>query len=387
MNKNIIFITSNYNGGVGRVLSLLSDRLKSLGYNVSFVFTVKQHNKVIIDSPDFPVYVLENSDNIFDKKIARILFFISRIIGKINSDYGSIIKYYSRNYCKIKRFKNYLKLHKNSVVVAFLNEPVFFSLLCRKKCNKVIISERNDPAMFVSNKTTMSFINRLYPKSYRMVCQSQGAEDWYSSNTTVKTKVISNPVKNDLPIYAGKRNKTIVNFCRISSQKNLLCLAEAFNLLYKCHPDYSLLIIGNAAGPEAEEHLLSVKKLISEYHLEQAVSILPGRNDVHEYVKDCAMFVSSSDFEGMSNSMLEAMAMGMPVVCTDCPAGGARAVIQDGVNGLLTPVGDAEALAAAMNRIIENPEFAESLGAEAAKIRDQLSPDKIAAEWIKLIEE
>lgn len=56
------------------------------------------------------------------------------------------------------------------------------------------------------------------------------------------------------------------------------------------------------------------------------------------------MFVSSSDFEGISNSMLEAMGMGLPVVVTDCPVGGARMVIQDGVNGLLVPVGDTKTM-------------------------------------------
>ena len=70
------------------------------------------------------------------------------------------------------------------------------------------------------------------------------------------------------------------------------------------------------------------------------------------------MFVSSSDFEGLSNSMLEAMAMGIPTICTDCPCGGAKMVIENGINGLLTPVGDKDELSAAMQQVADNSQIA-----------------------------
>ena len=88
----------------------------------------------------------------------------------------------------------------------------------------------------------------------------------------------------------------------------------------------------------------------------------------------------------MSNSMLEAMAMGMPCVCTDCPAGGARAVITDHVNGILTPVGDAEALYQAMKELIDNPELANRLGENAVKVREEQSTEKIIKKWMELID-
>lgn len=78
--------------------------------------------------------------------------------------------------------------------------------------------------------------------------------------------------------------------------------------------------------------------------------------------------------------------MGMPCVCTDCPAGGARAVIKNEVNGLLTPVGDAKALADAMIRIAENPDFAEMLGKNASEIRKTQSVEKITDRWMEIID-
>ena len=97
------------------------------------------------------------------------------------------------------------------------------------------------------------------------------------------------------------------------------------------------------------------------------------------------MFVSSSDFEGMSNSMLEAMAIGLPCVCTDCPAGGARAVIEDGKNGLLVPVNDAIALSDAMKRVASDTIFAEKLSKNASNIRKNQSVEKIIDKWMAII--
>ena len=97
------------------------------------------------------------------------------------------------------------------------------------------------------------------------------------------------------------------------------------------------------------------------------------------------MYVSSSDYEGISNAMLEALAIGMPCVCTDCPIGGANATIRNGENGLLVPIKDKESLYKAMKEIIEDPALATKLSANATKIREELSLDQIARRWEELI--
>ena len=95
-------------------------------------------------------------------------------------------------------------------------------------------------------------------------------------------------------------------------------------------------------------------------------------------------YVLSSDYEGISNSMLEAMALGLPVIATDCPIGGSRMYIRDGVNGLLVPVGDAGALAGAMGKLADDPAIGERLGAEAVKLREELTVSKIADRFLAL---
>ena len=84
--------------------------------------------------------------------------------------------------------------------------------------------------------------------------------------------------------------------------------------------------------------------------------------------------------------MLEAMAIGLPTICTVCPAGGARAIIKDHENGILVPVNDVQAMADAMKEVADNPELAEKLSINGTKIREDLSVDKIVNRWMELIE-
>ena len=102
-------------------------------------------------------------------------------------------------------------------------------------------------------------------------------------------------------------------------------------------------------------------------------------------ILDAAMFVLSSDFAGMSNSMLEAMALGIPTISTDYPSGGARAVIEDGSNGMLIPVADTQALYAAMKRLVEEPELAANISRNGEKIRERLSVESITDAWLDFI--
>ena len=95
------------------------------------------------------------------------------------------------------------------------------------------------------------------------------------------------------------------------------------------------------------------------------------------------MFVLSSDYEGISNAMLEAIAMGVPTITTDCPIYGARVYIDNGVNGILTPVGDKNALVDAMCRIAADNSLTESLSQNGAAIRNNYSVTRIAKLFLK----
>lgn len=240
--------------------------------------------------------------------------------------------------------------------------------------NHVIVSERNDPARVGSGGVVGWLRPILYRRADLVVFQTQDAADYLSDR--ISKRIILNPLTPDLPDPVdGTRRHRIVSFGRLEPQKNLTMLLDAFSLFLRDHPSYSLELIGD--GSERDRLAEHTRAL----GIEESVAILPARLDIHDHIRDAAMFVLPSDYEGLSNSMLEAMAMGIPTICTDAPCGGARTVIIDGINGVLTPVGDAGALLDAMQRVASSEEFQQSLSTNSRQLRDRLSIDSIASEW------
>ena len=124
-----------------------------------------------------------------------------------------------------------------------------------------------------------------------------------------------------------------------------------------------------------------MKNYITSLHLENQIFMPGATGKVREKIESASLYILSSNAEGMPNSLMEAMALGLPCISTDCPCGGPRMLIQDGKNGLLTPVKDAQAMTKAIDRILGNPQFAEELGKKALDIRETLSPEKVNDAW------
>ena len=388
MKKEITFLIKVMNGGgAERVISLLSRAAIERGHPVTLILTHQPKAEAKLENIDKNIIVISLPDEAGKPETSPLFMLWARLLGKLGfKEKSSVLKYHARNANSVSWLKKYFRKHKSSAAVAFLYDSIFLTLLAKNKTTKVIVSERGDPEQSSGSKTVAAFMKTKLPKADGVVFQSPDAQKWYLENTPVKGTVIFNPVKPDLPEpYCGKRKKRIVNFCRISAQKNLLMLVDAFALFHKDFPDYELDIIGDSVGNGIEGYIEAINERIRNNGCEDCIHILPSRRDIHEYVKDYAMFVSSSDFEGMSNSMLEAMALGLPVICTDCPAGGARAVIRNGENGILSPVGNANALYLAMKNLAESPEFAEMLGKNAVKIRTEQSVENIIEKWMDII--
>lgn len=299
---------------------------------------------------------------------------------------GSILREYaSRNggiQSRIQQawqIRKLAKSNRNATIIAFeYFVNVWVLIACIGLPNRVIVSERNDPARVGSRFPTEILRKLLYRRAHMLVCQTDEAAAYFSGK--INKVVILNPIEPSLPFSVNaQRRRTVVTFCRLERQKNLGMLIRAFKEFRGAHPEYTLEIYGN--GSERDKLLALVESL----SLSGAVTIMPSRNDVHDVVRDCSMFVLPSDYEGLSNSMIEAMALGLPTICTDCPCGGARMVIEDGVNGLLIPVGDAAALANAMRKVAEDENLARTLSSNAETIRTRLSVEAISDQWLEII--
>ena len=281
---------------------------------------------------------------------------------------------------KINRIRRELKHIKPDVLVTMGVPGALFDVpACIGLGIKHIISERNDPAHFGGRVTTRILSRLLMRKADGYVFQTNDAQAYYGGALIKRSTVIPNPlfIGDDYPAtqYNGLREKKIVTTGRLNKQKNHSLLIRAFKKISDEFPDYKLIIYGE--GPERQND----ETLIKELGLEGRV-LLPGTiNNVPEKIHKSSLYVLSSDFEGMPNSLMEAMALGLPCISTDCPCGGPRELIENGKNGILVPTGNEKALADAMKNILNDEKFALKIGKNAMSIRERLSLNKVCKQW------
>ncbi len=393
MKKVVFFIDSLGGGGAERVVANLSSQLVQTGqYRVSVVMLRDVPPAYPLDARVELLYAPELPVTTPCGKAVRAAFtmykrfrqgFVKPLAMKLGR-YDRMPRidetafYFYANYAM--PYREYLRKNPGCTAFGFLIRSNIAMLMAAKGLDvKTVFCERNNPVRPDIPANILRIRDRLTRRCTAAVFQTQEERDYYTW-LRCPTAVIPNPLKDGLPEpFAGERRKEIVNFCRLNRQKNIPLLLGAFERLLAEHPDFRLRIYGR--GEEKEALIARTKSK----GLENSVIFEDFAPDVHERIRDAAMYVCSSDFEGLSNSMLEAMAIGLPCVCTDCAGGGARMMIRSGENGLLTPIGDEAALYEAMKRLADDPVYAARLGSEAAKVRRELSIDNIAGRWEAII--
>ena len=128
-----------------------------------------------------------------------------------------------------------------------------------------------------------------------------------------------------------------------------------------------------------------VREMICQRNLQDKVIMKGFCKDVHGAIRTAAFYVMSSDFEGMPNALVEAMALGLPCISTDCRCGGPGLLIQNKENGLLIPVKDVAAMEQAMQMLAEEPELAAQLGAKAVGVKQLVDTQKVTDQWLSYI--
>lgn len=248
----------------------------------------------------------------------------------------------------------------------------------------VIPSLRIDP-----KSTDSSFVRRnirkfVYHHAKKIVFQTQEARDYFDAAIREKGVVIGNPLKTNLPVWnSEKHRKVFMTACRITEQKNIPMLIDAFVLFHKKHPEYTLEIYGDA---ETKSYQLKMEQHVKNCAAEEYITFKGHSTEIHSIMCDSEVFVLSSDYEGLSNSMLEAMAIGIPCICTDCPPGGAREYMKNGEAGCLVPVGDVVALAEKMCYLADDEEREKAVSKKEQYVRELLRRDNVCARWEALIE-
>ena len=240
----------------------------------------------------------------------------------------------------------------------------------------VISSERIDPHFFGRAKGLLRWL--LLRRTTHLVVQTVRIKDFYSAKLQSRTTIIPNPVTDKVFSLTPTLNqKRIIAVGRLAYQKNYPMMFRAFAKVHHDFPDWQLVVYGN--GPQKDEIRGVIERLGMEGHI-----ILAGKSDhVVEEMNKSSLFVMSSDYEGMSNALLEAVCVGLPVISTD--VSGARDLITEGVNGYIVPVGNERALTLALSSMLSSPEKMDEMGRQSKALAPRFREEQIVGQWEELI--
>ncbi len=348
--KICFIIPSMVGGGAERVTANLANRLDEMGHEVNILMTAS-------DDVEY-----ELNENILVRQISR-------------RTHGSFMGRVQR----ILTLRSCFKEDRKAVYISMDTETNMFAALATVFMSvNLVVSERSNPDKFRQKKLR----NFAYLFVRKIVFQTNGARLCFSRRLQKAGRIIPNPIVSQNPEnHSSERTKRFVAVGRLEPVKNYKMLLKAFSTIANKYMDYDLYIYGKGSQEQELRELCNQLQMNSRVHFEGFC------DNVQERIKDATAYILSSDYEGMSNSLLEAMAMGLPVISTDCPVGGSRMLIEHGKNGLLTPVGDVNSMAAAMEHIIMAPQKAYEMGKEAAKVNEKYSIQRITNEWLTYMKE
>lgn len=295
--------------------------------------------------------------------------------------------------CKIKPFENlgqmymlhkFLKKSDYDIAVAFLHPSNYMLTLAAKGTRtKVLLSERGDPYSRKKNGGLfVRCVEHIIHLADGYVFQSDGAKELYPLECQNKGIVIVNSIPDNAKDvqYVGERKKTIVHVARMELvQKRQDIMLAAFKIFSQKHPEYTLQFYGD--GPDEEK----VKSMAIELGIAEKVEFKGAQKDILSKICDAGMFVLTSDYEGLPNALLEAAAIGLPCISTDCSPGGARMIIENDYNGFIVPCGDYELLAEKMGVLAEDTEIANKFSRKAINVINKFNPTNVYPQWDQFI--
>lgn len=353
-NKTLMFyINAIHDGGAERVILQLAGRFAAAGYRSVLVTS-------FVDDWEYPVPEGVERVSIEGKQLEQ-----SRL---------------RRNLGRIKALRRLIKDYRPAALISFMAEPNFRAILASRFLPvKTIVSVRNDPEREYGGKLGRIVGRWLLPMADGCVFQTEQAMAWFPRRLQKKSRVIMNQV--DRAFFEVSRERPegyVMTAGRLTAQKNQAMLIRAFASIAPQVRE-ELRIYGEG---ELREELSG---LIASLGMEERIRLMGAADDMPGVLSKAGLFVLPSDFEGMPNALLEAMAAGLCCVSTACPCGGPEAVIENGVSGKLIPVGDEKTLAEAMLELLKDDEKRSAMAANAKARAEMFSPEEIFGHWMDYV--
>ncbi len=394
--KILFHINSIGKGGAEKVVSVLSRYFAEDGYDVVIVTLWRAGEEYVLSDKVKRVNLGDLTEN---ARGGRLVLAI-------------------RRFTDLRRI---IRKEKPDIVLSFCMKANFrsaYSMFGMK--TPLMISVRSDPKVHYTPYKRDT--GRMERKAAGCVFQTEDARAFFGKRLQEKSRIIWNPVdekylniptpkectpkectpkectpkecvaqesvvQRDTQKEQGaqrEKRRRIVTVGRISGEKNQLMLLKAFAGLKDRFPDTCVQIYGEEIDHKVKQELAAYSR---ENHMEERVMFMGPSNTLEKELPGAELFVLPSNYEGMSNALMEAMVMGLPVIATDCPCGGCAMMIADRISGLLVPVGDENALMEAMGRLLSDRDLAMSMGKKAGEIAEKVSPLKVYEEWKAYVEE
>jgi glycosyltransferase involved in cell wall biosynthesis len=310
------------------------------------------------------------------------------IIDTRNSDFirDNSIPYIGLLGNPIKKFMQFLRIIKNeniSIVLSYLTLANFISGVS-KLYNRSLISiggirtEKLPFYKFFFEKLTHNFLNDA------TVFNNYSAKSKFEKRgfNSGKIFVIHNTI-NANPVYIRENpcgEVVIVSVSRFVEPKDFVTALYSFKQAVEKNRGKKLVYRLVGYGPlEAR-----IRSMISLLDLEKEVTILINPRNINEILKSCDIYLSTSLFEGLSNSIMEAMSSGLPVIGTD--VGDNRYLIEDGYNGYIVPCKDVGLIAEKLEYLINNEEIRKEFGNNSRiKIESEFSEEELLEHYTELL--
>lgn len=348
-------------GGAERVVSNLSNQFAKEGYEVLVATEWFGEGEFVLDEGVRRVHVGLNKEDEGKNRIS---------------------KYYKR----VQNLRKFILEEKPDILIAFAQKAIYRSLMAAKGTDcPVCVCVRTDPVGHYDSVFDKIQIHRLFPRAAGFVFQTNGQRDFFPEYAREKSTVILNPIHQkyiDEPSVT-ERVKEVVQSGRLVDFKNQAMLIDAFALVHKKHPDYILKIFGPDSFDGTKEIL---ENKIKEHQAHDFVKLMGGSDSLEKDLKNAAVYAFSSDWEGLPNALMEAMALRLPIVATDCPCGGPATIMHHMQDGILVPVKNPEELAKGICYLLEHPKEAEKMAQEAGKIALIANAQAVYEQWRSYIE-
>jgi glycosyltransferase involved in cell wall biosynthesis len=273
----------------------------------------------------------------------------------------------SRTFTAVVPLARYLRVVRPDGMIAALSHANLVAITAATLAcvrTPVVVSEQSQLSISVAHaqrrrdRVTPVLMRWLFPRATAVTAVSQGVADDLAARTGLEPSAVTvanNPVMAtnldvqarqplNHPWFGPGRGPIVVAVGRLTEQKDFPCLLRALTLLRQ--HEIRAVILGE--GEDRQQ----LEVLVRDLGLDDTVDFTGYVDNPYSFIAAATVFVLSSRWEGLPTVLLEALALGVPIVSTDCPSG-PREILEGGRLGRLVPMGDPAALAGAIAESIE----------------------------------